>query len=251
MVKRLVLISGLGAMLVVGLAIAQTPFGGDDGGFITSNKGFAKCENSVAKSLGKAAACILGCHKKRAKGSLADDTAEDNCENNLPASADCKGKYDTVTGNASNINASCPPCLDSTSRANLFGLVEGLIDGNNDKIYCTGTTPWGGDDTGNLPPDKATTKCETAVGKAAAKAVACIIKCHKGRQSGKFADDTAEDNCESGPDPKSCKSKYDNAVATPKGCPCDPGLFAFIETNVDLVNGSVYCAGSPSGAFLD
>src|SRR5438876_5673484 len=77
-------------MLVVGLAIAQNPFGGDDGGFITSNKGFAKCENSVAKNLGKAAACILGCHKKRAKRSLADDTAEDNCENNLPASADCR-----------------------------------------------------------------------------------------------------------------------------------------------------------------
>ena len=78
MVKRLALISGLAVMLVVGLAIAQTPFGGDDGGFVTSDKGFAKCENSVAKSLGKAAACILGCHKKRAKGSLADDTAEDN-----------------------------------------------------------------------------------------------------------------------------------------------------------------------------
>ena len=133
MVKRLVLISGSGAMLVVGLAIAQTPFGGDDGGFITSNKGFAKCENSVAKNLGKAAACILGCHKKRAKRSLADDTAEDNCENNLPASADCKGKYDTATGNASKINADCPSCLDSTARANLFDTVEGLIDGNNDK----------------------------------------------------------------------------------------------------------------------
>ena len=136
MIKRLALISGLAVMLVVGLAIAQTPFGGDDGGFVTSNKGFAKCENSVAKSLGKAAACILGCHKKRAKGSLADDTAEDNCE--------------------------------------------------------------------------------------------------------------------SGPDPKSCKSKYVKAAAAAP-CPpqCDPGFFAFIETNVDLVNGSVYCAGSPSGAFLD
>src|SRR5437762_13993827 len=135
-------------MLVVGLAIAQNPFGGDDGGFITSNKGFAKCENSVAKNLGKAAACILGCHKKRAKGSLADDTAEDNCENNLPAAADCKGKYDAVTGNSSNINASCPPGLDSTTRANLFGTVESLLDGSNDKIYCAGTPPSGAADPG-------------------------------------------------------------------------------------------------------
>ena len=86
MVKRLALISGLAAMLVVGLAIAQTPFGGDDGGFITSDKGFVKCENSVAKSLGKAAACILRCHKKRASGVFADDAAEDDCET-TPASS--------------------------------------------------------------------------------------------------------------------------------------------------------------------
>ena len=253
MVKRLALIGGLAVMLVVRLAIAQTPFGGDDGGFVTSNKGFAKCENSVAKSLGKAAACILGCHKKRAKGSLADDTAEDNCENNLPAAADCKGKYDAVTGNSSNINASCPPCLDSTTRANLFDTVEGLIDGNNDKIYCAGTTPWGGDDTGVLPPDKDSTKCETGVGKAAAKAIACIVKCHKARQSGKLADDTAEDDCEKGSAPKSCLSKYNKATGK---LTCDPcldkaGLFDFVESSVDALNGSVYCSQSPSGAFLD
>src|SRR5438067_1316588 len=84
-------------MLVVGLAIAQNPFGGDDGGFITSNKGFAKCENSVAKNLGKAAACILGCHKKRAKRSLADDTAEDNCEKG-PSPSSCLGKYNNRRG---------------------------------------------------------------------------------------------------------------------------------------------------------
>jgi len=240
-------------MLVVGLAIAQTPFGGDDGGFITSNKGFAKCENSVAKSLGKAAACILGCHKKRAKGSLADDTAEDNCEILLPASADCQSKYDTVTGNASKINADCPSCLDSTARANLFDTVEGLIDSNNNKIYCAGTTPWGGDDTGVLPPDKATEKCEDGVGKAAAKAIACIIKCHKGRQSGKFADDTAEDDCEKGASPSSCLGKYNKATGNLSCDPCldKAGLFAFIESSVDAVNGSVYCGGSPSGAFLD
>jgi len=30
-----------------------------------------------------------------------------------------------------------------------------------------------------------------------------------------------------------------------------PASFAFVESNVDTLNGSVHCAGSPSGAFLD
>src|SRR5438046_2013958 len=127
MAKRIGLVGGLVGMLVTGWAFAGTPFGGDDSGFIPPTKDIAKCEDSVGKSLGKAAACILGCHKKRAKGSLADETAEDNCENNLPAAADCQGKYDAVTGNSSKINALCPSCLDSTTRGNLFGTVESLI----------------------------------------------------------------------------------------------------------------------------
>jgi hypothetical protein len=245
MVKTLVLISGLGAMLVVGLAIAQTPFGGDDSGVIPASKTTLNCERKVGKSLGKAAACILGCHKKRASGVFTDETGEDNCENNLPAAADCEGKYNAVTGTLNN----CPSCLSAANRAALFGTIEGLIDNNNDKIYCTGSTAWGGDDTGVIPPDKTTAKCENTVGKAAAKAIACIIKCHFARAKGKLTDDTAEDGCESGPSPSSCNSKYTNAAA--KGCPCDPNLFDFIESQVDGVNGSVYCSASPSGAFLD
>ena len=257
MLKTLMAAVGLVA-IVAGSARAATPFGGDDTGFIPPNKDVAKCENSVGKSAGKAAACILGCHKKRAKGQLADDTAEDNCENNLPAAADCQGKYDAVTGNSSKINALCPTCLGPTSRGNLFGLVETLIDSNNNKIYCAGTTPWGGDDTGFLPPDKDTEKCEDGVGKAVAKSIACIIKCHKGRASGKYADDTAEDACERTGGLASCKGKWDKAMShlncASVSCLDTSGerdaLFAFVESNVDSTNGLVYCA-SPSGAFLE
>src|SRR5262245_30481903 len=160
MMKTLMVAVGVLA-IAAGPAPAATPFGGDDtGAFVPSSKDAAKCENSVGKSAAKAAACILGCHKKRAKGQLLDDTAEDNCENNLPAAADCQGKYDAVTGNSSKINALCPSCLSPAARASLFGLVETLIDTNNNKIYCAGSTPWGGDDTGFLPPDKGTEKCE-------------------------------------------------------------------------------------------
>jgi hypothetical protein len=157
-----------------------------------------------------------------------------------------------ATGNSSKINALCPPCLDSTTRANLFDTVENLIDSNNNKIYCTPGTPWGGDDTGFIPPDKAAEKCEDGVGKVAGKTIACIIKCHKKRADGKLTDDTAEDDCEAGAAGSSCKSKYDKKTAK---LTCDPcldkaALYTFIESNVDAVNGSVYCA-SPSGAFLN
>src|SRR5207245_9863631 len=122
----------------------------------------------------------------------ANEAAEDDCETTGQAASSCNGKYYAVTGNSSQINASCPACLSPAARSSLFDTVEGLIDSNNNRIYCTGTTSWGGDDSGLLPPDKTTAKCENTVGKAAAKAIACIIKCHKARQYGQLADDPAE-----------------------------------------------------------
>src|SRR5215470_3017724 len=72
-------------------------------------------------------------------------------------------------------------------------------------------TPFGGDDTGFLPPGGskgAVGKCEAAISKAASKAVACISKCHDSRASGKLADDTDEDACENANNGKSCLAKY-------------------------------------------
>src|SRR6266403_2217085 len=57
-------IGALLALLTAGLAIAGTPFGGDESGFIPPNRDVASCEDSVGKELGKAAACILRCHKQ-------------------------------------------------------------------------------------------------------------------------------------------------------------------------------------------
>jgi hypothetical protein len=252
MVRKLAIATALVSILSGGIALASPPFGGDDSGFVPPDKDTAKCEDSVGKSLGKAAACILACHKKRADQKLADETAEENCESNLPAAADCQGKYNAVTGNSSKINAICPACLNATNRGLLFGTVAGIIDANNNRVYCAGTTAWGGDDTGFIPPDKDTAKCEDGVGKATAKAIACIIKCHKARADGKLADDTAEDSCEKGASPSSCLGKFTTATGKLSCPPCvdAAGLFNFIETTVDNVNGGVYCA-SPSGAFLN
>jgi hypothetical protein len=72
--------------------------------------------------------------------------------------------------------------------ASLAGLTESLLDANNSTIYCdtTSGTPFGGDDTGFLPPPKSTSaKCEAGAAKAEGKLIACIQKCHASRASGK------------------------------------------------------------------
>jgi hypothetical protein len=118
--------------------------------------------------------------------------------------------------------------------------------------------PFGGDDTGFVPPPKSdVAKCETKASKAAAKLVACIFKCHDSRASGKLADDTAEDACEKGLTGKkpSCAAAFANSIAKLKGCPpCINGsamasLASAAEAILDADNGMVYCA-SPSGAFV-
>jgi hypothetical protein len=122
-------------------------------------------------------------------------------------------------------------------------------------------TPFGGDDTGFLPPGGtkgAVGKCEAAVSKAASKAVACIFKCHDSRASGKLASDTDEDACENANNGKSCLAKYFSSVtkALSKGgcaaCTASGanGIGTLAESLLDANNGTVYCA-SPSGAFLD
>jgi hypothetical protein len=233
---------GLG-VAVAGLAIggvvfAGTPFGGDDTGTIPPDapKGpVTKCENRVGKAVGKLVVAIGKCTASRAIGKLADDAAEDTCEQ--------KGL--TTLGNTK--TTGCGAC---TNLSVLGSTVEALLDANNNKVYCTTSgTPFGGDDTGNIPSDAPkgpTTKCENGVNKAVGKLVGSIVKCHASRAIGKLADDTAEDACE-----QTALTKFGKTKTA--GCdPCtDLGtLGTFVETQADTTNAVVYCA-SPSGAFLD
>jgi len=127
--------------------------------------------------------------------------------------------------------------------------------------YAMAGTPFGGDDTGYVPPGSPssdTAKCADKVANNAKKAVDCIIKCHRDRAKLKTTDDTGEDTCETGDPTKSCLAKYDKVVAAilKKPCPAclnataQDALFANVETLTDTTNGQVYCA-SPSGAFVD
>ena len=151
----------VGAALVVGLwvasARAQTPFGGDDTGFIPPAKSpTAKCEAGAAKAAGKLIACIDKCHASRASGKLADDTAEDSCEKTLVGKS-CAAKFTASIAKLSG----CPSCINGTTMANLAGLTETVLDGNNAAIYCGAPTTTSTTTTTTQPPTTTTSTSTT------------------------------------------------------------------------------------------
>jgi hypothetical protein len=105
-------------------------------------------------------------------------------------------------------------------------------------------TPFGGDDTGNVPTDPGDLAYEAKVGKLVAKFQKCVFKCHAARAAGKLVDDTNEDNCEG-----VCQSKYDlkasGLVPGPNsGCVNTISVRNVWVSNLDANSGSVYCEGT-------
>jgi hypothetical protein len=192
MTRQLALVGGITLSVLIARVVgAGTPFGGDDTGFIPPDAPagpITRCENGVAKGAGKMMAAIFKCHIGFTSGKLGTNAEEDECE--LAAAR----KFDeTNTGG-------CKPCISTPA---LGTRLEEEINSNNDKIYCTSTgVPWGGDDTGHIPPDATKgpiTKCENRVAKGAGKLARAIEKCHARRAAGKFTSDSAEDECERPP----------------------------------------------------
>ena len=171
----------------------------------------------------------------------------------------CRAAYDKATAKLlGRTPAICPPCLDATAQSHLAGLVVDFLENNNGLIYCAGTTALGADDTGVVPPDANTEKCEKLVARHLRTLSGCMTKCQikqaNAARKGKVFDEEA---CEQGTAkrPVSCRAAYDKATGkllgrTPAICP--PCLDAtaqshlaglvvnFIETN----NGLIYCAGT-------
>jgi hypothetical protein len=126
--------------------------------FIPPDADNFRYEAKIGKNLAKFNRCVLKCHASRAKGKLPDDITEENCEGG------CQTKYDLA-----NSKLIAPPlaaaCLNTVSLRNLWA---SQLDSFNTQIYCAGTTPFGGDDTGFIPPDSGTFKCESKVGSTSA-----------------------------------------------------------------------------------
>ena len=102
------------------------------------------------------------------------------------------------------------------------------------------------EDSGFVPPDVATLKCEAAVAKAAAKQWAAIAKCHSKAASAALASRTFdEEGCEA-----AAAAKFDKSTGNLKACPpCVQGasltaIRTYVETTGDATNGMFYCAGT-------
>jgi hypothetical protein len=251
-----------GVTLAAGIAMASTPFGGDDGGFIPSNKLTLTCESGIAKAVGKAAACIGKCHAGRSSGKLADDTAENACESNN-AGKSCLEKFlaSAAKAQSHDTTGGCG-CINPKVLADQLEL---QLDEIIPLVYCdqTSGTLFGGDDSivspfgsaGFLPvANSAVAKCEDRANQLVGKAIACILTCHNKRASGKLADDTAEDTCEGGARLQAgCLLMFEDRVLQQPGCPSCLVQVSLggepIESSADTLAGFIYCA-SPSGAFL-
>jgi hypothetical protein len=257
MMKQLGIALSAGIVLAAGVtvAIAGTPFGGDDSGTVPdpSHKTTLKCEETIGKAVGKAVGCIGKCTAKRSSGSFTDDATEDACEKNN-AGHSCLEKF-TATATKAQTKDTSGLC-NCVNVSGLASIIESDLDAMNNTVYCDTTSgmPFGGDDTGDLPvAGSPVAKCEDTVNKLVGKAVGCIIKCHSARASGKLADDTAEDACEKNNAGHSCLEKFQASVAKLTGCPpClnSATLASTIETTLDAGNSLTYCA-SPSGAFVE
>ncbi len=222
-------------------------FAPEEGGFIPPDKSTAACENGAAAALAKLSAVIDACHVATGDAAFKEkDFGEEACEQNARAG------YDTATAKLKG----CPECLAGALGA-LADQAETTLDDHDAEVHCAGTAPLDdNDDTGFVPPDKASRTCEDGVAKSAAKLRACIARCHAKTVSQAIkAKPFDEEACETTDAKKSCRAKYDAAVAkvlasTRAPCPACLGatqaaqLGDEIERDLDQIRETLYCAGT-------
>ena len=212
--------------------------GGDDGGFLTSDKDAAKCEAKAAKNMGKLHRAILKCQGKMVANALKAKPPIDEqaCENAAIS------KYTTKT-----VTTDCP-CVDP---ANIAGIVESVLNGAYDLISCD---PSGGvianlpdngavQMTGNVPSTKDILKAEAKIAKAVAKYVAGRLKCHSAAatayQKTATFDDPAEEACEA-TNQTAFETAF-NAAVTRRGCEDLAGIEAAVFTQVESAASLNFC----------
>jgi len=161
------------ALLVVAVLAAPAfstcvPFGdGDDTGCTPPDRGTLKCEQKFDKDALKLFTEIIGCHVMKAQRPIVFD--EEGCEANAEA----------VFGTriASLVDGGCPACF-TPDIGPLAGAIEAELDSTNSGAFCAGSTPFGGDDTGFVPPDNLQLACASAVASREGAYARGVGKCH-------------------------------------------------------------------------
>jgi hypothetical protein len=106
-------------------------------------------------------------------------------------------------------------------------------------------TPFGGDDTGFVPPDSGTYNCESKASLANAKLRVSIGKCHSSLAAQRFKGSSAnDDGCET-----AAKAKFDATINKLDSCPACltanvTGMADAVETELDADLVDFYCEGS-------
>src|SRR5262249_60676845 len=110
-------------------------------------------------------------------------------------------------------------------------------------------TPFGGDDTGSVPPDKGTLKCESSVTKNASKLTLAGSICHiKAADAGVKGKTFDEEACET-----AARGKYDaaNAKLICPSCVDSSAIGDNVQNQLDMAaNAGIYCdntSGTPFG----
>lgn len=147
----------------------------------------------------------------------------------------------------------CPACLDTTAQGDLADRVMTFVEQTNGSLYCAGTVPLGGNDTGFVPPDAGVAACEGSVARALKRYASCLVKCDR-RQAVALAGGTGfdADACKF-TKPTSCRNVFDAASANALlggTCPAclDAGAQAAaadaVTGFVAGIRGSLYCEGT-------
>lgn len=236
------------ALVVVSLALpalASSPFGGDDSGFVPPTAAARACSGQVAKSAARLARCLVKCHARAVSAAFGGDAFDDDvCEEQ------CVVEYATK---AVKIVArfDCPLCIDHQG---LSDDVREFFDGVEADVYCAGTVPLAGpsdtDDGGFVPPSVDNLLCANRVSQSAGRLGRCVLLCHKKAADKAFAGSSFdEEGCED-----HCRTAFESTSLQGVCAPClttftalAPGVAAFL----DAENGVIYCAGSPGAAFLE
>ncbi len=231
-----------------------TPPGGSTG-FVPPDKDTASCELGVAKQLSKLSACATKCQVKQADSALKSTPFDDDaCEDGTGKPTSCRAGFDAASAKLLG-KGTCPACLDATAQSAVADQAMQFVEAYNGTIYCAGAVPLGGDDTGFVPPDADTARCESGVANALKKLAACLAKCDA-KQAGALAKGKSFDlnACKAGAGkPTSCRTAFDAAsVKLLVGGTCPACLDATAQSGAaDAVTSLVaaqkpnlFCAGT-------
>jgi hypothetical protein len=181
----------------------------DDLGCVPPTRAALNCETRFAREGVKLLKRVVACHVTKAERPIVFD--EEGCEMTAE---------DVYTRKVSSlIDKGCPACM-SASAFPLGNAVVSFADEANGEAFCAGSTPFGGDDTGFVPPSNLQLACGRVVISRAAAFAKAVGRCHeRAARAGVLHTTFDEEGCEG-----TASAAFDAALSAffAKHPHCDP-----------------------------